>query len=88
MSNANSLDEELTKALAGVDEYEKQVQAVKLATPAPKIGSRQEEDTLRSERPPPSGGGLKVFAHRARSHASDRDRVAHEMGVYPRTSPP
>ena len=36
VNNADLLGEELREALADVDEYEKQVQAVKLATPAPR----------------------------------------------------
>ena len=36
VNNADLLGEELREALADVDEYERHVQAVKLATPAPK----------------------------------------------------
>ena len=43
VNNADLLGEELREALADVDEYEKQVQAVKLATPAPKKGAAKKK---------------------------------------------
>ena len=45
VNNADLRGEELKEALADVDEYEKQVHVVKLATPAPKT-SRPEEDNV------------------------------------------